>query len=66
MNSDGYPWSVGANGNTTEQYVAAWRHVHDVLLHEGATNVRWVWNPDLTYPDRPSYASLYPGDGYVD
>jgi hypothetical protein len=72
MNGHWYPWSPLANGNGgAEEYVAAWRHVHGIFEQEGATNVRWVWNPDLSdsdrsTPNRPSYASLYPGDGYVD
>jgi beta-mannanase len=67
MNGDWYPWSPGVNGNgNAREYVAAWRRVHDIFEQEGATNVRWVWNPELTFPDRPSYASLYPGDEYVD
>jgi hypothetical protein len=72
MNGDWYPWSPLANGNGgPKEYVAAWRHVHEIFEEEGATNVRWVWNPDITdsdrpSPRRPSYASLYPGDEYVD
>ena len=70
MNGDWYPWSVSkppVNGNeSADEYVAAWRHVRDIFEEEGATNVRWIWNPDLTSPDRPSYSSLYPGDKYVD
>src|SRR5215218_454247 len=67
MNGNWYPWSPLANGNGgPNEYVAAWRHVHAIFREEGATNVRWVWNPDRSFPDRPSYASLYPGDEYVD
>jgi len=36
MNGDWYPWSEGLNGNTAGQYVAAWRHVHDVFANVGA------------------------------
>jgi Glycosyl hydrolase family 26 len=70
MNGDWYPWSVSrppVNGNeSADEYINTWKHVHDIFEEEGATNVRWVWNPDLTAPDRPSYDSLYPGDRYVD
>ncbi|MCP6769210.1 hypothetical protein NL529_30625, partial [Klebsiella pneumoniae] len=24
-------------------YVRAWRHIHDVFIAAGATNVAWVW-----------------------
>ena len=66
MNGDWYPWSEGVNGNTPGQYVAAWRHVHDVFTQAGVTNVTWVWTPNVLMDGRPSLASLYPGDSYVD
>jgi len=69
MNGDWYPWGAEANGNTPVQFIAAWRHVHDLFEEEGATNVTWVWSVNRTsHPDvrenRP--AALYPGDDYVD
>ena len=66
MNGDWYPWSEGVNGNTSGQYVAAWRHVHDVFAQAGVTNVKWIWTPNVLMDGRPSLASLYPGDAYVD
>jgi len=65
MNGDWYPWGVGVNGNRPGDYVAAWRHVHDIFEQEGATNVRWVWSPNAK-TELASYESLYPGDKYVD
>ena len=62
MNGDWYPWAEEANGNRSGQYVAAWRHVHDIFTAEGATNVRWVWCPGT----RAIRYSQYPGDAYVD
>src|SRR3954468_13217408 len=67
MNGDWSPWGQGANGNTPADYVAAYRHVHDVVTAAGASNVAWVWSP-ITVISRPNVplAPLYPGDGYVD
>jgi beta-mannanase len=51
------------------KYVAAWRHVHDIFVQEGATNVLWVWCPnDNDVPDAPwnHWTNYYPGDDYVD
>ena len=45
MNGNWFPWSEGVNGNRGGEYVAAWRHVHDVFAAAGATNVTWVWCP---------------------
>src|SRR3954465_7497928 len=67
MNGSWYPWGQGVNGNTPADYVAAYRHVHDVVTAAGATDVIWVWSP-ITVISRPNVAlaPLYPGDGYVD
>jgi beta-mannanase len=62
MNGRSYPWSEAINGNSPGQYVAAWRHVHDIFTRAGATNVRWVWAPVVG----PIQASQYPGANYVD
>lgn len=66
MNASWYPWSSGVNGNTSAQYVAAWRHVWGIFNQEGATNVRWVWSPHVEAPAGTPFADLYPGDAYVD
>lgn len=66
MNGDWYPWSELVNGNTPGTYVAAWRHVHDVVRASGATNVRWVWSPNVAYPGSQPMRALYPGAEYVD
>ena len=67
MNGNWFPWSEGVNGNQPGEYVAAWRHVHDIFAAVGATNATWVWcpmiDPGNTMQD---LASLYPGDEYVD
>lgn len=66
MNGSWYPWDEGVNGNTTGQYVQAWKHVHDIFTAAGATNVTWVWCPNTEYPGSLSLSGLYPGDNYVD
>ena len=66
MNGDWYPWAEKVNGNRPGDYVAAWRHVHDVFQRAGVTNVSWVWSPNVIMGSTPSLASLYPGDAYVD
>ena len=66
MNGTWYPWGIGVNGNTSAEYVAAWRHVVDIFRQEGATNVRWVWSPNVAYPGSTPFAQVYPGDAYVD
>jgi beta-mannanase len=64
MNGSWYPWSEGAYGNKPGEFVAAWRHVHDLFVAAGATNVEWVWSP-VALSDSLN-AREYPGDRYVD
>jgi beta-mannanase len=66
-----YPWAVGTNGNTAEEYVASWRHVRAIFARYDTSNVRWVWNPHTignvsAAVYEPVYRSVYPGDDYVD
>ncbi len=56
-----YPWS-STGGNTSEEYVAAWRYVSQYFDALGAVNVGWVWNPW----EEESALSYYPGDEFVD
>ncbi len=67
MNGDWFPWGQGANSNTPGDYVAAWRHVHNIFASVGATNVTWVWCPNVD-PNHEfgNLGALYPGDAYVD
>jgi hypothetical protein len=60
MNGDWYEWS----GNPTA-YVNAWRHVVSVFRAESATNVRWVWSPNVDYGSYP-FAAYFPGDTWID
>ncbi|MGZ6004698.1 MAG: glycosyl hydrolase [Candidatus Saccharimonadales bacterium] len=66
MNGDWYPWAGSSNGNSPDQYVAAWRHVHQIFTSVGANNATWVWCPNKIYTGGVDLASLYPGDKYVD
>jgi hypothetical protein len=67
MNGFWFPWSEGVNGNTPGQFVAVWRHVHDIFESVGATNATWVWCPNVDlYNSLTPLGELYPGDAYVD
>ncbi|HEX5592606.1 MAG TPA: glycosyl hydrolase [Solirubrobacterales bacterium] len=64
MNGSWFPWGEGTNGNRPGEYVAAWRHVHDIFTAAGAHNATWVWCPYVNQSD--TFAAIYPGDSYVD
>ncbi|MGI8826263.1 MAG: glycoside hydrolase family 26 protein [Chloroflexota bacterium] len=70
MNGNWYPWSTGpnnANRNTPADFIAEWKHVHDIFTSVGATNALWVWSPNVTNgPTTGPLQDDYPGDGYVD
>ena len=67
MNGAWFPWGVGNNGTTAADFVAMWRHVHDVFESVGATNATWVWCPNIDpYDKLADLQSLYPGTEYVD
>ncbi len=67
MNGNWFPWAEGVNGNQSGEFVAAWRHVHDIFTSVGATNATWVWCPNVDPEnDLQNLSSLYPGDEYVD
>ncbi|WP_052259887.1 glycosyl hydrolase [Pseudarthrobacter phenanthrenivorans] len=66
MNGNWYPWAEGVNGNQAGDYAQTWRHVHDVVAAQGASNVTWVWSPNVPYYGSTDLAGLYPGAGYVD
>lgn len=68
MNGYWVAWGPGVNGNTPDQFVKAWRHIVDISREEGATNIKWVWAPniDSDNPRLASYPSVFPGDDYID
>lgn len=67
MNGKWYPWAETKSGNSPGQYVQAWRHIHDIFTKAGATNVIWIWSPNILRPvPNVSLANLYPGEQYVD
>jgi mannan endo-1,4-beta-mannosidase len=71
FNSYWYPWGVNTAGmnNTPADYVAMWRHVWTIFQEVGATNVLWVWSPNVQsrkHSALPDLSAEYPGDSYVD
>lgn len=65
FNGNWYPW--GTTGTTAADFVAAWKHIHDVFAAAGATNVIWIWDPNDIWPvPDVQLKQYYPGDAYVD
>lgn len=71
MNGNWYRWSEfeSTNGTKKGDYVAAWRHIHDIFQAQGANSlVTWVWSPNRidNLGRYPAIDGYYPGDDYVD
>ena len=68
MNGNWYPYSQSYPGaqTTAADYVAAWKRIVDIFNNNGATNVAWVWAPNVPDVGGISYQNYYPGDDYVD
>ena len=64
MNGQWYPW--GTQKNKPADFVAAWRHMHDVFRQVGATNVIWTWTPNVVNYLHTPLKSFWPGPAYVD
>jgi len=66
MNGWWRPWNEQVNGNHEGEFVLAWRHVVDIFRAQGASNVTWVWCPNVVGPRSTPMSELYPGHEYVD
>ncbi len=65
MNGNWYPWGTGQT--TPADFVAAWRHIHNLFAAAGASNVIWVWNPNIINPmPAVELEPYWPGSAYVD
>lgn len=65
FNGDWYPW--GTTGTTAAQFVAAWQLIHRLFAAAGASNVIWVWNPNVVNAaPQLDLSAYYPGDADVD
>jgi hypothetical protein len=65
MNGNWYPW--GTDQTSAAAFVAAWRHIHNLFVQAGASNVIWVWNPNVINPiPQVALAPYWPGNAYVD
>ncbi|HEX5535079.1 MAG TPA: glycosyl hydrolase [Actinomycetales bacterium] len=66
MNTATYPWGEVEGRNAPGSYVEAWRHVRRVFEAQQASNVTWVWSPNVPYAETTPLEALYPGDDQAD
>ena len=71
-NGKWFSWNGQWNGGAKEgpaRYVAAYRHIVDVMRAETADNLQWVWH--VNWLDQPEakwnrFENYYPGESYCD
>ncbi len=69
MNGNWYPWCGTVNGNTPEDYLAAWRYIRSVFDRAGCDRVEWVWSPyaeSVPQTKDNRIERYYPGEHAVD
>jgi Glycosyl hydrolase family 26 len=64
MNGTWYPWS--GSTSAPETYLAAWQHIVSLFRSDGATNVKWVWAPNIQAGSKYPISPYFPGDEWVD
>ena len=65
MNGSWFRWGEEAAADPAA-FVAAWRRFHHIADAQGASNVTWVWCPNVVFDESTPLRQLYPGDEYVD
>jgi hypothetical protein len=71
-NGNWFAWNGKWNGGTIEgppRYIAAYRHIVDLMRAEGADNLTWVWH--VNWYDEPerkwnAFENYFPGENYCD
>lgn len=66
MNGNWYPWAADVNSNTAADYRDFWDTLRARFDTQGATNVQFVWCPNVEYPGSTPLADLFPGSNKVD
>ncbi|WP_338677109.1 glycosyl hydrolase [Streptomyces sp. SCSIO 30461] len=57
---------IKEGAGSPEEFVAAYRHIHDRFRRLGVDNVVWVWTVSGYLGNAELMKRLYPGDDYVD
>ncbi len=66
MNLPDMYWSVDKENSTPQDFILAWRHMHDIFQKESVKNVQWVLSFNTSSDSTIPYAKLFPGDAYID
>jgi hypothetical protein len=65
MNGQWYPWGIAHN--KPADFIAAWRHIHNLLSGTKAGQfLSWLWQPSAIHFSTASPKPWWPGSQYVD
>jgi hypothetical protein len=65
MNGPWFKWGRDAKSNPAA-YIAAWRRIYNIAKAANASNITWVWCPNVDSSNSPIAGAPYPGDAFVD
>lgn len=75
-NASQFPWTIAAINNwhglgvswtnTVLQFQQAWQHIVSIFHAQGASNVTWMWCPNIRALSTSTSLYAYPGSAYVD
>lgn len=68
MNGSWFPWGATHRGNSSADFVAVWRKIWNAFRGPdgaGATNVKFVWSPNIKFGGSAPFADVYPGNAFV-
>lgn len=63
-NGSWYAWGEGHVSPAL--FKRAWRHVHNVLLKDGARKITWMWQVNIIFSTSEPLSQMWPGPAYVD
>jgi len=66
VNGDWNAWSQPIAGNSSSDFVAAFRHLVKAGRDLNVQNVSWMFNSIVSYEGSTPLSELYPGDSFVD
>jgi Glycosyl hydrolase family 26 len=64
--ANGRWYSWGCGHTPAAVYVAAWRHIHDVITRAAGRRIIWVWDVNSPFPGSCPVGDRWPGASYVD
>ena len=68
MNGNWYPWSAATGNSTPQDFISAWRHIHDIFSNKSldSTLLQWIWCVNNANAGGYTAENYWVGDDYTD